>query len=155
MRYKSNSSGIMVSLQRHTIKLAHQGHQGVCKTKSLLREHVWFPGMDKLVKEENEKCIPCLPTGQPNPPAPELLPSVEMVDGPWQEVNIDFKGPLPSGQYLLVIIGSYSRYPKVEIISSTAAQKVIPKIDTIFSRHGVPRKAKSDNGPPFDSEDFV
>ena len=78
-----------------------------------------------------------------------------MPDGPWQEVNIDFKGPLPSGQYLLVIIYSYFQYPEVEIVSSTAAQKVIPKIDTIFPRHRVPRKAKSDNGPPFDSEDFA
>ena len=78
-----------------------------------------------------------------------------MPDGRWQEVNIDFKEPLPSGQYLMVMIGSYSRYPEIEIVSSTATQKVIPKIDPIFSRHGVPRKAKSDNGPPFDSKDFA
>ena len=58
---------VPVSLQKHTIKLAHQGHQGLCKTKSLLREHVWFPGMDKLVKEEIDQCIPCQATRQPNP----------------------------------------------------------------------------------------
>ena len=46
---------VPVSLQ---IKLAHQGHQGLCKRKSLLREHMWFSGMDKLVKEEIDKCIP-------------------------------------------------------------------------------------------------
>ena len=130
-----------------THKLAHQGHQGLCKTKSLLREHVWFPGMDKLVKEEIDQCIPCQATRPPNPPEP--LCSVAVPDQPWQEVNIDVKGPLPSVQYLLVIIDSYSWYPEVEIVSSTAAQKVIPKIDTIFSRHGVPRKAESDNGSPF------
>ena len=66
------------------------------------------------MKEEIDQCIPCQATGQPNPPEP--LRSVEMLDGPWQEINIDFKGPLPSGQYLLVIIDSYSRYPEVEIV---------------------------------------
>ena len=58
---------VQVSLQKHTIKLAHQGHQGLCKKKSLLREHMWFPGMDKLVKEEIDQCIPCQATRQPNP----------------------------------------------------------------------------------------
>ena len=136
---------VPVSLQKHTIKMAHQGHQGLCKTKSLLLEHVWFPRMDKLVKEEIDQCIPCQATGQPNPLEP--LHSVAMPDGLWEKVNIDFKGALPSGQYLLVIIDSYSLYTEVEIVSSTAAQKVIPKIDIIFSRHRIPQKAKSDNGP--------
>ena len=49
---------VPVSLQKHTIKLVDQGHQGLCKTKSLLREHLWLPGMDKLVKEEIDQCIP-------------------------------------------------------------------------------------------------
>ena len=58
---------VPVSLQKHIIKLAHQGHQGLCKTKSLLREHAWFPGLDKLVNEEFDQCIPCQATRQPNP----------------------------------------------------------------------------------------
>ena len=38
------------SLQEHVINLAHEGHQGLVKTKSLLREKVWFPNIDKLVE---------------------------------------------------------------------------------------------------------
>ena len=38
------------SLQEHVIILAHEGHQGPMKTESLLREEVWFPNIDKLVK---------------------------------------------------------------------------------------------------------
>ncbi|CAB4033208.1 Hypothetical predicted protein [Paramuricea clavata] len=34
-------------LQERVVNLAHEGHQGVVKTKSLLREKVWFPGIDK------------------------------------------------------------------------------------------------------------
>ncbi|KAK3747024.1 hypothetical protein QZH41_010333 [Actinostola sp. cb2023] len=47
---------------------------------------------------------------------------------PWQEVSIDFKD-LSSGEYLLVITDDYSRYPVVEIVRSTSAKAVIPKLD--------------------------
>ena len=30
-------------LQRQVVDLAHEGHQGITKTKALLREKVWFP----------------------------------------------------------------------------------------------------------------
>ena len=34
------------SLWNRTVLLAHEGHQGVTRTKSRLREKVWWPGMD-------------------------------------------------------------------------------------------------------------
>ena len=37
-------------LRPQAIKLAHIGHQGLVKTNSLLREKVWFPLIDQLVK---------------------------------------------------------------------------------------------------------
>ena len=73
---------------------------------------------------------------------------------PWDEVKVDFCSPFPSGHYLLVVIDCYSRFPKVEILKSTAAPKVIPKLDTIFARHGIPTTVISDNGPPFQSDEF-
>ena len=38
-------------LQERVVNLAHEGHQGVVKRKSLLREKVLFPGIDKMVKK--------------------------------------------------------------------------------------------------------
>ena len=57
---------IPAGLQICVIKLAHEGHQGLAKTKALLHEYVWFPDIDKLVKEEVGTCI----TGQQNPQEP-------------------------------------------------------------------------------------
>ena len=39
------------SLQARVVKLAHEGHQGMTKTKKLLRSYVWFPKMDRMVDE--------------------------------------------------------------------------------------------------------
>jgi transposase InsO family protein len=55
----------------------------------------------------------------------------------------------------MVVIDEYSRFAKFEIIlTSTSARAVIPKLDAIFSRQGIPDVLKSDNGPPFTSLKF-
>ena len=64
---------------------------------------------------------------------------------------MDFLGPLPSGEMLLVVIDQYSRFPEVEILRSTAASATMPKLDSIFAHHGYPVKVRTDNGPPWNS----
>ena len=68
---------------------------------------------------------------------------------PWHTVNIDFCGPFPGSAYLLVAIDAYSRFPEVEIVSSTSAQSTILKLKRIFATHGIPEVLKSDNGHCF------
>ncbi len=55
------SSRIVVpkSLRSQSVKLAHIGHQGIVKTKSLIREKVWFPNIDSMVENEVQSCIAC------------------------------------------------------------------------------------------------
>ena len=58
-------------------------------------------------------------------------------DKPWQCVSIDFSGPFLN-DYCLVVIDEYSRFPVVEIVTSTAANKVIPVSYKVLSTHGMP-----------------
>ena len=135
------------SLQHHAVELAHEGHQGICKTKALLRSKVWFPGADAAADGAVRRCIPCQANTtrrQVEPLAMSPLPR-----GPWLNVSIDFCGPIPSGEYLLVMVDEFSRYPVVEIVRSTAAEIVIPVVDKVFSLFGLPEVIKSDNGPLF------
>ena len=140
------------SLQQKAIDIAHETHQGLSKTKALLREKIWFLGIDELVKKTIDSCLACQAVGRSAPPEP--IKQAEMPKGPWETLHIDFCGPLPSGEYLLVLIDRYSRYPEVEIVRSTKAACVIPKLDKIFTVHGIPYKIVSDNGPPFNGDDF-
>ena len=75
--------------------------------------------------------------------------------GPWREVSIDFCGPYPTGEYLLVIIDDFSRFPIVELIRSTAASSTIPHLDKIFGIFGIPETVRTDNGPPFNGHEFT
>ena len=141
------------SLHQQAIDLAHAGHQGIVRTKRLLREKVWFPKIDKLAADTVKKCLACqaciASTQRPEPIESGVLPSE-----PWNEVSVDFLSGLPNNDYLLVVMDDYSRFPEVEIVGSTSAKTVIPKLDSIFARHGIPVVVKSDTGPPFNSDDF-
>ena len=66
---------------------------------------------------------------------------------------MDFYGPLPSGEFLLVVIDRYSRSPEEEVVRSTKASCVIPKLDRIFAVHGIPIVIKTANPPPFNGEE--
>ena len=139
-------------LRERAIAIAHEGHQGLVKTKQLLREKVWFPKIDQYVKHKIDTCIAC----QANSGNSRLDPlqMSPLPPEPWHTVHMDFCGPFPSGEYLFVMIDAYSRYPEVEIVHSTSATTIIPKMDKIFATHGIPSIVKSDNGPPFTSTEI-
>ena len=72
---------VPISLQEKIIDLAHVGHQGIVKTKQLLRETVWFPGLDKKVEDIVKSCPACqlvTDTTTKVPLNPSKLPA-----GPW------------------------------------------------------------------------
>ncbi|CAB3992629.1 Retrovirus-related Pol poly from transposon [Paramuricea clavata] len=140
------------TLRRRALELAHERHQGLIKTKRLLREKIWFPRIDQQAEEMIKYCLPCQAA---NPESKlELLKMSPLPLGPWQNVAADFYDPLPTGQTLMVVIDEYSRFVEVEIVSSTSAAAAIPKLDKIFATHGIPDLLKTDNGPPFTNHAF-
>ena len=73
----------------------------------------------------------------------------------WDVVHTGFYRPLPTVEYLLVVIGRYSRFPDVQIVRSTQTSAVNPKLDKIFARHDIPTVGKSDDGPPYQSKEYA
>ena len=55
---------------------------------------------------------------------------------------------------ILIAVDYYSGYFEVQDMSSTTSTRVITVLKAWFSRHGIPVTVISDNGPPFNSEDF-
>ena len=75
-----------------------------------------------------------------------------MPQSPWTHLAADFYLLIPiSGQnkYLLVIIDEHSRYPAVEICSSTSSEAMIPLLDKVFAMMGLPEVLEMDNGTPW------
>lgn len=139
-------------LRNKAIELAHEGHQGIVKTKALIRTKVWFPGIDNAVEKIIEGCIPSLAATNSKTRNPLQMSKLPME--PWSELYMDFLGPFPDGRLLLVVVDNYSRYPLVRTASSTAAKTVNPLFRRIFAKFSIPRICRTDNGPPFNGEEF-
>lgn len=133
------------------VELAHEGHQGLVKTRCLLRSKVRFPRMDSLVDSVVKRCVPCQ-VATPKPSS-EPLQMTPLPNGPWEQVSIDFCEV--AGHYALVVIDDYSRFPEIEVVYSTSAKAVIPKLNHIFAAYDVPQVVKSNNGPPFNGGEFA
>ena len=111
--------------------------------------------IDSVVEGKIKSCLPCQAAQTDGGEQTEPLKTNPLPEGPWQEVSADFLGPLPTGEYLLVIIDEYSQFPEVEMVTSTSSKTILPALDAIFARQGIPITLKTDNGPPFNSHEFA
>ena len=139
-------------LQDRVLEICHGAHLGIVKSKQLLCSKVWFPGIDKKMEANISGCIPCqaaIPRKQRDPLVMTEIPAL-----PWQNVAIDFCGPFPLRELVLVVIEERSRYPAIAVVTSASAKSTILALTKIFAIHGIPEQIKSDSGPPFQSEDF-
>ena len=140
------------ALQERVLELAHEGHQGIVKTKCRLRSKVWWPKIDADAERLCKICHGCQAVSEYAPPEP--MARAFPPSGPWQDCAADLLGPLPSGESLLVVVDYFSRYFEVVILRSTTSAKIIESLKQIFARFGVPYTLKTDNGPQLVSEEF-
>ena len=148
---KNEQNAVPATIQNRTVEIAHEGHLGIVKTKALMRLKVWFPSMDKLVEANVKSCLACqiaTPVTSREPLQMSRLP-----DQPCEEMSVDLAHV--DGETLLILIDDYSRFPFIEPVTFEAVCAVIPKIDKIFAMFGTPDVLKSDNGPPFNGQDFA
>ena len=68
------------------------------------------------------------------------------------EVGVDLF--VLDGQSVFIAVDYYSGYFEVQDMGSTTSTSVITVLKAWFSRHGIPVTVISENGPPFNSEDF-
>lgn len=139
-------------LRQKVLELAHEGHPGIGRMKSRLRCKYWWPGIGTDVEKTIAICKSCRLVSMSFPAEP--LKRTELPEGPWEQIGIDFLGPMPSGEKLLVIIDYFSRFALVAIMRDTSAKKVIEELQIICNVYGYPRRCMADNGPPFASAEF-
>ncbi len=144
---------VPASLRPRVVQLAHTGHQGIVKSKTLIRSRVWFPGIDAQVERIVKNCVECQANTDSQQYAP-LLPS-PMPAGAWEEVSGDFFGPLSDGTYWFVNHCDYSRWISVEVLHALTAESVLKSLGRLYAAFGTPTKYKTDNGPPFSSHQFA
>ncbi|XP_062542266.1 uncharacterized protein K02A2.6-like [Armigeres subalbatus] len=141
-------------LRSKTLEVAHKGHPLTAKLKSILRERVWWPGMATDANEWVKSCETCAVNGRPEKPTPmHRLFAPKTV---WETIALDFNGPYAryGGVSILVIIDYRSRYAIARPVKSTSFENTRKILEDVFNKEGYPETIKSDNGPPFNGEEY-
>ena len=56
---RNNLTVVPSALRRQAIEIAHEGHQGINRTKSFIRSKIWFPRVGEQVGNTIKSCIAC------------------------------------------------------------------------------------------------
>jgi transposase InsO family protein len=132
------------------------GHQGVSKTLELLQRKFCWLGLRRDVETYVRGCASCQRT-KPSRQRPQgYLQSLEISDGPWTSISMDFVEELPNSNgfnSILVVVDRLTKYatfiPTTTRLSTAGLVDLV--IDNIVSRHGLPRSIISDRGSKFTS----
>ena len=96
------------------------------------------------------KCSTCL-NNRNKQPRETLIPH-EIPKHPWMKVATDLF-ELNDKDYVIVI-DYYSKFVEVTRLYNTLSRSVIKALKKIFTIHGIPKQAFSDNGPQYTGKEF-
>ncbi|KAL2104348.1 hypothetical protein ACEWY4_001216 [Coilia grayii] len=138
------------TMREHMLRLIHQSHMGIVKSKQRARETLYWPGMSAQIEEVIRNCSLCADFKNKLPRQP--LKPTETPKLPFEEVASDlfeFEGQ----QYILVV-DYYSKFIEVNKLKDTRSRTVIETLKAQFGRHGIPATMRTDNGPQYSSKEF-
>ena len=129
----------------------HVGHPGKSRMKGIVREVVWWPGIDADLENQVQTCVECQ-EHQKSPAAASLHPW-EWPAHPWKRLHIDYAGSF-LGKMFLVVVDAHSKWLEIEMVPSATSAHTIAKLRCMFAMHGLPQLVVSDNGTVFTSGEF-
>ncbi|XP_052133101.1 uncharacterized protein K02A2.6-like [Frankliniella occidentalis] len=139
------------TLHKKILQNLHDGHPGMVRMKLRARSIMWWPTITKDIEDFVARCDPCSKSNF-KAVSTEHVPWTPTTQ-PWERIHIDFYF-LNQVTYLLCV-DSHSKWVEVWSMSKTNASAVIDKLSLCFSTWGLPVEIMSDNGPPFNSVEFI
>ena len=146
---KGPSLVIPATLRESHLQCLHEGHLSASKVVSNTKQHMFWPGMEADIKDYTRRCQVCIKRSRP---ATELLQPHEIPDGPWQKLGMDFF--YLQGKCYILICDYFSKFPYMFSCKTSWGSLKDHLID-LFSNKGYPKEIISDNGSPFNSQEFA
>ncbi|KAL0153751.1 hypothetical protein M9458_050972 [Cirrhinus mrigala] len=148
--YKGLCIVVPPTMREHMLKLIHQSHLGMVKSKQRAREVLCWPGMSAEIEEVIRNCSKCADFQNKLPRHP--LKPTETPELPFEEVASDLFEF--NGKQYIVLVDYYSKFIEVDELKDIRSRTVIETLKAQFSRHGIPSLLRSDNGRQYSSEEF-
>ena len=129
-------------------------HPGITRISHFVRTRNLPFSIEEIKRMTNSCriCCECKPRFHP-PVKSHLIKATQ----PFERLNIDFKGPLPTSNknsYFLNVIDEYSRFPFVFPCPNMNANTVIECLSLLFSVFEMPAFVHSDRGPSLISHEL-
>ena len=126
-------------------------HQGSEKMTARARQCVWWPLMNKDIKNIAISCKTCEEYKQSNRAETWINHSIPSY--PFEFVHMDFGQH--EGRHYLIVVDQFSSYPFVKEFSTDPTTEMLMEVLTyVFTQFAIPRKIYSDGGPQFKSYKF-
>ena len=118
-----------------------ENYLSASKTVLNARQHMFWLGIKADIKDYTRRCQVCI---KRNRPAREPLQPHEIPDGPWQKL----------GKCYILICDYFSKFPFM-FSCKTSWGSLKDRLIDLFSNEGFPKEIISDNGSPFNSQEFA
>lgn len=141
---------IPYQLRENVLELLHNQHVGVVRMKMLARSEVFWPNIDEDLENFVKNCESC----QLLQPKAVSIPLAQWPKSSrvFQRVHVDFFQKFD--RYFFILVDSYSRWLEIYITPSTNYFNTVEILRKIFATFGFCEEIVSDNGPPFNSEQY-
>ena len=107
-------------------------------------------GITEDIKAHVGSCIQCIIYENKKIKTLEMIP---IPKGPWEMLGTDIFQL--SGKKYLLVVDYYSKYIELALLEKGEnSGRIIEKLKSIFSRHGIPDQVISDNDPQYASLEF-
>ena len=114
--------------------------------------HFWCPNLNKAISSKVKACLPCQAHTDKRTKEPQAM--LQLPRSAWDKVSPDLVGPTPTGKHILEAQDVLTRFPAAHIVPGTKASSVLSAMDNIYVSYGYPDIHITDNGPPFNSDQF-
>ena len=149
-----------MACREQILHMAHthllDGHMGINKTRDRIRRQFWFPKFDQIISQYVNSCPQCQIAARNEKKHRAPLIKVPVIEQPMSVLTMDIHGPVAptkSGKrYKLILVCEHSKYVEAILMSSMRAQLVCEKLVEFWSRFGILKEIRSDQGRSFVSE---
>nr|CAI5817405.1 unnamed protein product [Callosobruchus analis] len=139
------------ALQNEVLELFHEQHLGIVRTKMLIRAYCWWPNINNDIEKFISLCEVCqtFQNFSNNTTLSWPAPTNNFF-----RLHIDF---FHKDDYaFLILVDDKSKWLDVKLMQNgTNAKNTILKLKETFAIFGLPVELVSDNGPLFNSQEFI
>lgn len=141
---------VPAALRPAVLKMLHEHHLGVVRSKQLARKYFYWPGLNNELEKMVRACKTCMEVDADR--LPKVFVPWPAPTRPFERVHLDFFDAL--SRRFLLLVDAFSRWTEIFPMQKTDASHVVAILRKIFLTFGNPILIVTDNGPPFSSKEF-